>query len=878
MSSSAQWQGGFGSSKTCFWPRLLVAVVLVTAANAATGADLTAARQDFIAGHYEQCASVAQAALQAREDAEEWGPLLCETLLIQGRYPEALTVATNALARESRSIRLRWSVREALLANGQTLAAAGITAEIQRLFTTRNWVYRDPRDLVVFGRVALLDGTDPKLVLDRLYDRVKKANPKVREVYLAGGELALDKHDFALAAKLFQEGLKELPEDADLHFGLARAYAPSDHKLMLASLATALEHNQNHTGALLLLADHQVAAEDYTAAGELLDRVDKVNPWNPEAWAYRAIIAHLNNQFDKESEARETALRFWPTNPRVDYLIGAKLSEKYRFAAGASHQKRALSLDPDYLPAKGQLAQDLLRLGEEADGWQLAAEVQRADAYDVQANNLVTLHDVIRKFQVLTNQHFAVRMNPREAVLYGSRALELLEGAHGRLTAKYGVSLAQPTLVEIFSEEKDFAVRTFGMPDNDGFLGVCFGSVITANSPASRPGRHFNWESMLLHEFCHVVTLQLTRNKMPRWLSEGISVYEERQANPAWGEQINPRYREMLLAADLTPVSKLSSAFMAPKSPVHLQFAYYECSLVVQFLVERFGQQRLLAILRDLGEGAEINEVLARHTLPMPKLENGFELFARQTARQMAPKLDWEKPKADLLLGMGRGEDGSAADPMPRLSESGWEAWARSHPTNYWVLTHRAERLVEQKKFAEAKPFLQQLVDLYPGGTGEDSAYAMLAAVCRELGETNQEWQVLMQLAEKDDQALNAYLRLMEIASEAQNWQSVLTNAQRYLAVDPLVPAPYRFLARASEATGQARPAIDAYQVLLQLDPPNPAEVHYHLAKLLFAEGDPEARIHVLRALEEAPRYREALRLLREMHSRDTNSVAEVSR
>ena len=43
--------------------------------------------------------------------------------------------------------------------------------------------------------------------------------------------------------------------------------------------------------------------------------------------------------------------------------------------------------------------------------------------------------------------------------------------------------------MEIFAEQKDFGVRTFGMPDNPGFLGVCFGCVITANSPASQMPR-----------------------------------------------------------------------------------------------------------------------------------------------------------------------------------------------------------------------------------------------------------------------------------------------------------------------------------------------------------------------------------------------------
>ena len=85
-------------------------------------------------------------------------------------------------------------------------------------------------------------------------------------------------------------------------------------------------------------------------------------------------------------------------------------------------------------------------------------------------------------------------------------------------------------------------MRTFGLPGADGLLGVCFGSVITANSPASQGEDPSNWEAVLWHEFCHVVTLSKTHNKMPRWLSEGISVYEEEQENPTWGDALNPRY------------------------------------------------------------------------------------------------------------------------------------------------------------------------------------------------------------------------------------------------------------------------------------------------------------------------------------------------
>ena len=201
------------------------------------------------------------------------------------------------------------------------------------------------------------------------------------------------------------------------------------------------------------------------------------------------------------------------------YLIGQKLSQKYRFAEGSAYQREAVQWDLNYLPATIQLAQDLLRLGQDQDGWNLAEEVSKRDGYDIVAYNLVTLRETLSKFQYLTNQDFVIRMHPHEEAIYGSEVIELLEQAKTALCQKYGFTRPKPTVVEIFPEQKDFAVRTFMMPGGEGYLGVCFGNVITANSPASQTANPSNWKAMLWHEFCHVVTLGLTKNKMPRWLS-----------------------------------------------------------------------------------------------------------------------------------------------------------------------------------------------------------------------------------------------------------------------------------------------------------------------------------------------------------------------
>lgn len=844
-------------------------VALLLAGFRLPGASLEEAETKYRAGHYEDALEAAQDGLEKLPSDEDWHHLRLRCLLTLGRYPEARSAATNAIARNGRSIRIVWQAREAFLGNGDSTNATEMLERVKFLVGNRMGS-RDALSRVAFGRAALLLGADPKEVLEKIYAPVQQAEPKLREVYLARGDLALEKHDAALAAKAFEEGLKQVPDDADLLYGLARSHTEGDRQEMGKAVEAALKANERHVPTLLLLAENQIDGENYENASKTLGEILKVNPWQPDAWALRAVLAHLRNDAAAETAARESALKFAPANPRVDHLLGRKLSEKYRFAEGAARQRQALTFDPGYLPAKAQLASDLLRLGQEDEGWKLADEVNAADGYDVAAFNLVTLRDTMRKYAALTNEHFLVRMDSKEAVIYGPRVLELLEAARLKLCDKYGLQLAERTTVEIFASQKDFGVRTFGMPDNPGYLGVCFGSVVTANSPAANKGNSINWEAVLWHEFCHVVTLTLTKNKMPRWLSEGISTYEERQANPAWGERLTPRYREMILEKDLVPIERLSAAFLTPKTPLHLQFAYYEASIVVEFLIDRHGVDAVKAILRDLGEGVFINDALEKHTAKLSGLEEDFAEFARAKANALAPGLDFTMPDFEgaasftvtNLLSTLLGGGDKPKRPSGPASEAQMLKWAEGRPANYWALRYLAAKHVGAKDWAAAKQPLEKLVAEYPTQKGRDSAYALLAHAHRSLGETNLERGVLLRWVETDAEAAEANLRLMELGTTTGDWSEVQKATRRYLAVNPLVPAPYRHLARAAEKTGDVPVAVGALRTQLELDPPNPPDLHFQLARLLEPTDADTSRRHVLQALEDAPRHRDALELL----------------
>ncbi len=809
------------------------------------GAELSDAREAFRTGQYAECIKACNQAVAEDDAVEEWRLLLARSLAAVGQYTNAASVITTNLDRFRWSVHLRLLGREILRMNGQPAEARELIEEINRLASYRMWSYQDAASLTTLGRTVLLLGADPRRVLETFYDAAKRRDPASREPVLASGELALAKGDFELAAKTFRDGLKKFPDDPDFHFGLARAFATSDRLEMIRAVEGVLAINTNHVPSYLLLVDHLIDGEEYKAAGETLEKIFSVNPREPKAWAYQAVIAHLRNERDAEAAAREKALGPWPANPEVDQLIGRKLSQKYRFKEGAEHQRRALAFDPQFLPARIQLAQDLLRLGLEEDGWRLAAAVHDDDGYDVTAFNLLNLQDAMARFATLTNATFVVRMATNEAVIYGERVLALLERARTTLTAKYSMAVQPPVIVEIFPKPKDFGVRTFGMPDNPGYLGVCFGSVITANSPASQAAHPASWEAVLWHEFCHVVTLQLTQNKMPRWLSEGVSVYEELAADPTWGQGMTPKYREMILGKDFTPLSDLSAAFLAPKTELHLQFAYYESYLAVDFLVSKFGIGALQKILNELGTGTEINAALSRHTAPMEQLEKDFTAFARERAQNLAPDLVFTKSKVEGLAKLDL--------------EMGAES------KNYHTLMQVARDALRKKEWDKARAPLEKLIKLYPAQRGSDNAYSILAEVHRRLGNTNDELRVLTQLAGIESDVVDAFQRLMELNRDRRDWAATARCAERFIAVNPLIELPYRYLAEASEALGQREPAIQANRTLLRLDPPDPAGTHFRLARLLHEGGDPSAKRHLLQALEEAPRFRDAHKLLLRM-------------
>src|SRR5690606_21604016 len=129
----------------------------------------------------------------------------------------------------------------------------------------------------------------------------------------------------------------------------------------------------------------------------------------------------------------------------------------------------------------------------------------------------------------------------------------------------------------------DFSVRTVGL-NGLGALGVSFGSLLAMDAPNARDKGTFNWGSTAWHELTHAFTLGASAHRVPRWLSEGLSVLEERRATPGWGARASLPWLVAMNTGQVRRISELNDGFLRPRSPMETQNSYFQASMFSEWV------------------------------------------------------------------------------------------------------------------------------------------------------------------------------------------------------------------------------------------------------------------------------------------------------
>ena len=179
--------------------------------------------------------------------------------------------------------------------------------------------------------------------------------------------------------------------------------------------------------------------------------------------------------------------------------------------------------------------------------------------------------------------------------------------------------------------------------------------------------------------------------------------------------------------------------------------------------------------------------------------------------------------------------------------------------------------MMKRKQFAEAKPHLQHLVKLGAVTGDDDGPLAMLAVVYRELNEPVKERETLERMIGLKSNALPALQRLITIYQEKGNWGKVAEYGEMVLSINPLLPSAQSIMAESSEQLKQPEIAVRALSALARMEPIDPAGLNYRMARSLTKlDRTAEAKEKLIAALDEAPRYRDAHRLLLTLVKKET--------
>jgi len=656
------------------------------------------------------------------------------------------------------------------------------------------------------------------------------------------GELFIATHQNNEAIRLFQEALELDADYAPAKIGLAKIAAGQfDEKTREWAQQVIDESPDDALEAHLLLA--RAALED----GALDDGEDELdaalelaedNDRSPlEVYALKASLDLLRNTTESPWTARALALN--PSyggayaTPAHFYVI----TRRYREAIALL--RKAVDIEPDLYSAQAELGLNLLRENKIEEAQRHLEVAYRGDPFSAPIVNTLRLVDSFDNFVV--SQHPAVpkapgstaannpgsilRLHKDEAAVLEPYVLDLVNRTIDTYSKRYGFELKEPVIVELYPDHDDFAVRIAGLP-GIGLLGVTFGYLVAMDSPTGRADADFHWGTTLWHEMAHVFTLEATNHLVPRWFSEGVSVFEEWSTGPLPGRHIPLPVLEAIKADKFLPIADLDRGFIRPTYEAQVIVSYMQAGLVCEYVAGHYGQVALERMLDEFGAGKTTAQAIeAALTISPAKFDTDFAAYVQSQLGKDIDNLEaWQEAQADLHETV-RSED--------------------------W-------RLVAAKAAAA--------IELYPDYVDEGSPYIAKARAHRELGETALGTDTLLEYRRRGGHDPDALIALARALGMAGRKDEAIDVYEDILMVAPLRPQVHLEFGDELTAANRPREALVEYQALLAMNPQDLADAHYRLAKTYVAlEDKTKGREHLLYALEIAPHYREAQQLLLEV-------------
>jgi len=703
----------------------------------------------------------------------------------------------------------------------------------------------DSQDLLVAGRALhALHRFDEANNLLRSAAAKAPGDPAVNTAW---GELYLDAHQKADALDLFSTALKTDARWTPALLGAARSLSDDDPPQAIAAASKAIELNPSFVDAYLFVAGQLLDQDHKAEAQKEVQKALAVNPASPDAHALLAAVAFVEDRTAAFDSEVAKALTVAPKRGSVFQIAGELTAHQYRFEEAVALFRRGLALEPENPEILSDLGMALLRTGDEAEAREALERSFKLFPRDKPTLNMLTMMDSLDKFETIRDGDIIVKMHKDEVPVLKEYVIPLAHKALATMAAKYEMTVKGPILIEMFPKHDDFAVRTLGLPGMIGALGACFGRVVTLDSPKARqPPGDFLWEATLWHELGHVITIQMSNSRVPRWLTEGISEWEETQARKDWTRPGEAMFARTVSNGQAIKLKDLNEAYQDPK---RISLAYYQGRLVVDYMVSTFGQSGLNKLLRAYGQGLDTNAALKQVlNTDLESMQSGFDQYIERTFGPLQKALTTPK---DVDLGR------ATADSLQTL--------ARENPQSYPVHVALGLALRKAGSNDEAMKVFERAATLAPTAVGPESPHAQMADIALDKKDRKRAIAELTALVAVDFENLGATEQLAGLLKEdgVSDPAKLRPVYERIVALDPYNGEARSSLGRVALQRNDYDFAAREFRTVIALKPIDPAVAHTDLAESYLKAGKrDDAKRQALAALEIAPAYARAQDLL----------------
>lgn len=327
-----------------------------------------------------------------------------------------------------------------------------------------------------------------------------------------------------------------------------------------------------------------------------------------QAYANELAAAH---KLPAAIEQLEFAIGVDPENPQPLLQLGAFYIQEGHISLAIFRLEEAIEIAPSNVDAHFLLGEAYHKdddVSSALDQWEWVYEVtpgREGLAERIEAS--LREEKVEFNFEGRSSRNFNVIYNPDTSWTDVRNVLQILEMAHRRIGRTLG-NAYPPTPIQVALYSAEGFTETTQAGEH---VGALYDGTKIRVPVLGKDGKVLGSEELrrrLYHEYVHVVTRHIAKNKVPWWLNEGLAEILSRDMTDDVRKVLRWARQQKILFS----LQELEESQLERLDPDSLKMAYHQSHATLAFLKERYGVKRITAFLRELGEGADPETALRR--------------------------------------------------------------------------------------------------------------------------------------------------------------------------------------------------------------------------------------------------------------------------